>query len=630
MCGIAGSINCALDSADLEMINHRGPDAKGISKIYWCNNTVVLGHTRLAIVELSEAGNQPMVSECGRYYLIFNGEIYNHLELRKKLGGVTFKGNSDTETLLYFLIKYGITGVSDFNGIFSFAYLDTVLDKLYLVRDYFGVKPLYYYATTHQLIFSSEIKVIVSNECYSKLISLPALNTFLTFRYNPAPQTLFDGINKLEAATYLEYDCSGEINIHNYWPKKQVINYNINERDAIAEYKYLLEQAVNRQLMSDVPLGLLLSGGLDSAVLGHFMSKHSTYKVKSFTVGFEGKGNYNELDDARSTASIIQSEHYEVVMNKEQYLNYFYSSFYHTEEPIAEPTIPALLLVSQLASRHVKVVLSGQGADEPMAGYKRYKGEKLISQYHKLLSLIPLTYLSKILPNSSTIDRGIYSSGFKNEIDRFVAIYTLFTPDLKKKLYQDDLLDMIGQDQKLFFANHYAHADPTGSSLSKLLFIDTRSMLPDNLLLFNDKLTMANSIENRVPYLDIDLVNFIESLPEKFKLNGHTGKYIHRKAAQDFLPTQIINRKKRGFETPVHEWLRSELSATLLDIINSENSFSRTYFNRGFISKMVEQHRNNKKDYHKHLFILLSLELWYKNFYLTYNRDYSYTSLNVS
>lgn len=629
MCGIAGSVNSALSIEDVSLINHRGPDNISIVKAVVAGNDVYLGHTRLSIQDLSDAGNQPMYTACGNYCIVFNGEIYNHLQLREKLSHVKFRGHSDTETILYYLKEYGIKGVAEFNGIFAFAFLDKLQRKLYLVRDHFGVKPLYYYQNGNCFIFGSEIKIIKNNIAYKRDIDLKALNSFLTLRYNPSPQTLFKNIRKLEASTYLEYNFNGNIAIENYWAKEQRVDYSINEHEAILEYQRLLKQSVERQLLSDVPVGLLLSGGLDSAVLGYLMSEISADKIKTFSIGFQGKGNFNEIEDARMTASFIGSDHHDLFMDKKQYLDFFYKSFLYTEEPIASPTIPALFYVSELASKHVKVVLSGQGADEPMAGYKRYRGEKLISNYQNFLSFLPLPLISRMFPNNSSIERGIYSSQFKDELERFIGIYTIFTPELKAQLFKKDITGMIEEDQKQLFAKNYKLTDPSSDSLSRLLFLDTRSMLPDNLLLFNDKITMANSIENRVPYLDIDLINFIESLPVNLKLRGAKGKYIHRKAAEKWLPKSIIARKKRAFETPISEWFKHELGKSLYDLVENPNSFSEKYFNKEFIKKMISLHMNNKKDYQIHLFILLSLELWYRNFYLQSDNYHKHSSCSL-
>jgi asparagine synthase (glutamine-hydrolysing) len=615
MCGIVGSINTEIGEKTLELIKHRGPDSHGLVRDSIGDNDVYLGHTRLSIVDLSEAGSQPMYSDCGNYCISFNGEIYNHLELRKKLKGVNFKGHSDTETILYYIREFGIESISEFNGIFAFGFLDKVKKKLYLARDHFGVKPLYYYFNSNKLVFGSELKVILANKAYNKEIDLNALNTFLSFRYNPAPQTIFKNIFKLKAASYLVYDFNGQVKEQKYWNKPQKINYQIDEQSAIEEYRHLLQQAVKRQLLGDVPIGLLLSGGLDSAVLGYLMSQFNTSPVNTFTLGFEGKGDFNETEYAQETARLINSNHHEVLINKEIYLQTFHKSFYHVEEPIAEPTIPALNSVSALAAKYVKVVMSGQGIDEPMAGYKRYFGEQFLSSNKNLLKLLPLDLLGKIFPRNHTLARGLHAIKYKNDLDRFIGIFTIYTEDLKNEIYKTKLQEYKNESLNYLFSEPFALADSSNGSLSKLLFVDTRTMLPDNLLLFNDKITMANSIENRVPYLDIDLVNFIESLPVSFKLKGKTGKYLHREAVKKWIPNSIIQRKKRGFSTPVDEWFQNELSGTLEELISAQSSFSRIYFNLDVLKKMISDHKKRKRNYKHELFMLLSLELWYKNFY---------------
>lgn len=615
MCGIAGSVNTEIGEKTLQLIKHRGPDSQGLIRDNIGDNNVYFGHTRLSIVDLSEAGSQPMYSDCGNYCITFNGEIYNHLELRKKLKGVNFKGHSDTETILYYIREFGIEAVSEFNGIFAFGFLDKVKKKLYLARDHFGVKPLYYYFNSNKLVFGSELKVILANKAYKKEVDLKALNTFLSFRYNPAPQTIFKNIFKLKAASYLVYDFNGQIKEQKYWNKPQKINYQLDEQDAIEEYRHLLQQAVKRQLLGDVPIGLLLSGGLDSAVLGYLMSQLTSSPVNTFTLGFEGKGDFNETEYAQETARLINSEHHQVLINKEIYFQTFYESFYHVEEPIAEPTIPALNCVSALAAKYVKVVMSGQGIDEPMAGYKRYFGEQFISSNKRVLNLLPLNLLSKTFPRNHSLARGLHAMKYKNDLDRFIGIFTIYTEDLKNEIYKTELQQYKNESLNYLFSEPFTLADSTNGSLSKLLFVDTRTMLPDNLLLFNDKVTMANSIENRVPYLDIDLVNFIESLPVSFKLKGKTGKYLHRKAVQKWIPNSIIQRKKRGFSTPVDEWFQNELSGTLEELISAQSSFSRIYFNLDALKRMISDHKKRKRNYKHELFMLLSLELWYKNFY---------------
>ena len=321
------------------------------------------------------------------------------------------------------------------------------------------------------------------------------------------------------------------------------------------------------------------------------------------------------MDDAKNTAEFIKSDHYDVFMNLEQFLETFSMSYYHTEEPIAAATIPPLYHVAKLANEHVKVVMSGQGADEPMAGYKRYRGEKIIADYGKLLSLMPLNQIEKLFPSNITLQRGIYSSRFKNENDRFSAIFTLFTPEQKQKLLKAEHQSIITGNLKNLFSGLMERTDENAHSLNRLLYLDTRSLLPDSLLLFNDKITMAHSIENRVPFLDNDLIEFVESLPVSFKLRGKKTKYIQKMAAAKFLPDHIINRKKRAFETPIGLWFKKELGNTLIELTQQSNSFSREYFNINYIEEMIRLHKDQKRDYEKHLFILLSLEYWYQNFY---------------
>lgn len=615
MCGIAGSINTPLKKESLDLIHHRGPDSRGFAEVNVGQNKVYLGQTRLSILDLSEAGSQPMYSACGNYCIIFNGEIYNHQELRSELTDVQFRGHSDTETILYYLIRHGISATEKFNGIFAFGFLDIKNELFYVARDHFGVKPLYYHFKDNKLIFGSELKIIAANSFYEKNIDHDALSAFLTLRYNPSPYTLFKDIFRLEAAHYLEIRIGQSMKKVRYWHRIPVINKKITEAEAIDQYQFLLERAVKRQLLSDVPVGLFLSGGVDSAVLGYLMQQHTNYQIKTFTVGFEGAGEFNETADAKATAEFIGSDHQEEIISNELYHSYFLKSFYHTEEPIAEPTIPALSHVSKMASREVKVVLSGQGADEPLAGYKRYYGEQLLAKYHSLFRLAPKSLIAKLFPLNETLQRGMYASGFSNEFDRLMAIYTIFSPAMKKSILQTNgtpLKEGLTED---IFRRIYDDVKNWDNSLSKILYVDTRTMLPDNLLLFNDKTTMAHSIENRVPFLDVDLVNFVETLPAEMKLKGKTRKYIHKKAVGKWLPENIIHRKKRGFATPIDEWFRGSMGDDLMDLTNSADSGASKFFNKDYINTMINDHKNKKANYKRHLFALMSFELWYQQFY---------------
>lgn len=623
MCGIAGvvdssgNLNQNLLEKMSDVIKHRGPNDKGI--FFDKEKGVGFVHRRLSIIDL-QSGHQPMNSFDDNCVIIFNGEIYNYKELQDDLleKGMKFKTNSDTETILNTYLQYGVDGFNFLNGMFAFAIYDKKKDKLILARDSFGVKPLYYSFTANGITFASEIKAILQNKNYKAELDYTAFNSFLTYRYNPSPQTLFKNIFKLKPGEYLEFNLDGKYNLDYFDKYEPKINYSIKENDAIEEYSHLLQKSVTRQLTSDVPVGLFLSGGIDSAVLGYFMEKEIGKKFDSFTIGFSGERNYNEIDDANISSEFIGSENFTKTLSKVEYLDFFQKSFYHLEEPVAEATVPALYYLSQLTSKHVKVVLAGQGADEPLAGYRRYYGESKISKYQSLLNLLPLHTLSEMLPRNERLKRASYASQFTNEIERFLAIYTIFTPEQKSQLLNDDVKSRITNEDLDLLEPLYARTKNLDDSLSKILFIDTRMKLSDDLLMFGDKMTMANSLEMRVPYLDKELVKFLETLPSNLKLRGSKHKYIHKKAAEKWLPQEIINRKKRGFETPMDEWLQGSFADDAKKIFNEENSVSRNFFNLDFLNKIIDEHKAGKKNYLRHIFALLSFEIWYKTFFENY------------
>jgi asparagine synthase (glutamine-hydrolysing) len=622
MCGITGIYNYSskekIDHAALknmcDIIIHRGPDEGAV--FIDQGHHIGLGHRRLSIIDLT-TGSQPMSNANESIWIVFNGEIYNYPELKKELiaKGYKFRTTSDTEVIIYLYEEYGESAFYRLNGIFAFAIFDKTKNCLVLARDHFGVKPLYYSFHKGNLLFGSEIKTIISNNSFAREMDFEALNSFLTFRYNPAPQTLFKNIKKLYAGHYLKISLTGEPELKSFWNYSPEINSGISEKEAIAQYQGLLESAVKRQMISDVPVGLLLSGGVDSAVIGHLMQSFSKEKIKTFTIGFAGKGDFNELADARASAKYIGSEHFEVTISQKEYLDFFYKSFYYTEEPIAEMTIPALYYVSKLAASKVKVVLAGQGADEPLAGYKRYFGEQQISKYSQLLNYLPMQSFAKLAPRSERLRRAAYASQFTNEMERFLAIYTIFTPEQKEHLLNKDVKQQTRNVDLELIKRLYDQASGLKDSLAKILFIDTRKTLADNLLLFGDKITMANSLEMRVPFLDVELIKFVETLPSEMKLKGGVHKYIHKTAVKKWLPDEIIYRKKRGFSTPMDTWLQTDFAKEAGDLFNDSNSACRKYFNIEFINEMLNKHQNRKENFQRNIFALLSFEIWHKTFF---------------
>jgi len=414
---------------------------------------------------------------------------------------------------------------------------------------------------------------------------------------------------------YLKVTSEDHIELKSYWDYVPKTNIVISEREALEEYKGLLKNAVRRQMISDVPVGLLLSGGIDSAVLGYLMKEGSLGKIKAFTIGFPGKGDYNEIDDARETSKQLGLEHYSLTIEQNEYFDFFCNSFNHTEEPIAETTIPALYYVSKLAAKHVKVVLAGQGADEPLAGYHRYIGTYYISKYAGLFKILPLRKIAEILPRNERLKRAAFVSQISMELQRFLGVYTIFTSTQKENLLNGNTKKLIKNTDERLLERLYSQTGGLHDSLSKMLFIDTRMSLSDNLLLFNDKITMANSLEMRVPYLDIELIQFVESLPSSFKIKGLNLKYIHKKAVESWLPSEIVYRKKRGFSTPMDKWLQSSLVKVTKNMLNSKDSACREFFNLDFINKLIDQHQGRKMNFQRHIFALLSFELWYKNYF---------------
>ena len=621
MCGICGIADLGMtrridwDVARrmVRTLEHRGPDDEGL--YFNAEGNVFLGHRRLSIIDL-EGGRQPMSNDDQTVWIVFNGEIYNFRELRRELElrGYEFATRSDTEVILRLYEEYGAARFADLNGIFAFAIYDARSGEVILARDHFGVKPLYYAFSGGRLIFASEVKAILTDPEFSADLDYEALHTFLTLRYNPSPQTLIKGIYKLYPGHTLRAGAMGQPRVEQYWDWRPVTRRGVSEADAIEEYQHLLERAVRRQMVSDVPVGLLLSGGIDSAVIGVLMQGATEERIKTFTIGFAGRGGYNELADARASAALIGSEHHEMVLSKEDYLGFFIDSFYYTEEPIAEATIPALYHVARLAARHLKVVLAGQGADEPLAGYHRYIGERHLGRLAPLLSSPPMRALAALLPRNERLKRAVYASQFGDDLRRFLGIYTIFNEQQKAALLLPETARrMVDHDQALLdrFAGEI---DGLADSLSRLMYVDTRLSLSDNLLLFGDKMTMANSLECRVPFLDLDLVKFLETLPSELKLRGLTRKYIHKRSLAKWLPQEVIHRTKRGFETPMDQWLQSDFAENARRLFNEENSACRRYFNLATINTMIDRHKRRRENYLRHLFALLSFELWHRGF----------------
>ena len=622
MCGICGTYNFAgapvtphLVQGMTDVLRHRGPDGDG----YFIKGPIGLGHRRLSIIDL-DGGSQPITNENGTLHVVFNGEIYNFVELRQELQarGHLFTTRSDTEVIVHGYEEWGLDCLTRFNGIFAFALWDTDSQKLILARDRLGVKPLYYTILGNRILFASEIKSLLQDLDCPRQVNIRALGELFTLRYVPSPATLFRGIMKLPPAHLMVITAQGA-ETKRYWNSIPQIHKECDERALVDEYRELVEDAVRLQMRSDVPVGLFLSSGIDSGALLALMSKHTDQPVHTFTIGFAQGERTNETEDAREMALRFGARHSEMIVSAEDYRNYYERYMRDLEEPVGNETAAAFYFVSLITGRHVKVALTGQGADEPWAGYPRHLGAKLSQYYGQLPRLLTQRVIKpsvKKWTRNEQLRRGVASLDEPDVLSRFVKIYSFYDCEMKDKLFQPWIKEEISPNgiearQALQpLQSLVPHLDP----LNQMLYIDTRANLPDDLLMVADKTAMSNSLEVRVPFLDHRVVEFVESLPSHFKLRGLQGKYLHKKAIEKWLPKSIVYRKKKGFENPIDKWLRTEMRRYVNDCLLSERSAVRRYFKPTYIDNLLQQHEAGRQNYLRHIYLLISFELWHQQF----------------
>jgi len=622
MCGITGIFDYKGTPIDRELlqgmndrITHRGPDGEGI----FLKDNIGLGNRRLSIIDI-EGGQQPQSNEDDTLHVVFNGEIYNFIELREELSGRghRFKTRSDTEVIVHAYEQWGDECPKHFNGMFVFALWDSKKRRLLIARDHLGIKPLYYVNLGDQLLFASEIKALLVDPRCHRSVNLNGLSQLFTLRYVPSPETLFEGIQKLPPAHLMTVDATG-VNIRRFWNSRPKIRETIDEGALVEEYQALVEDAVRLQMRSDVPVGLFLSSGVDSGCLLAIMSKLSPHPVRTFTIGFEFGEKSNETDDARQMAKMFGSDHSEMIIGPTDYQEYYKRYMWDLEEPVGNETAAAFYFVSHITSKHVKVALTGQGADEPWAGYGRYLGMKLSSFYSKLPSTLTRHILSPIgqhLIKQEQLKRGLMSLHEKDILTRLVSIYSFFSPAMKRKLFKPWVLEQISANgleaRKALSARQAEVADL--DPLTQMLYMDTRTNLPDDLLMVGDKTSMANSLEVRVPFLDYRIIEFIETLPPNLKLRGFSGKYLHKKAARKWLPKEVVYRKKKGFANPIDKWLRTSMKSFVNECLLSESAGVNQFFNRQFIQDTLKRHERDEAEHLRHIYLLMSFELWHRQF----------------
>ncbi len=619
MCGIVGIFSYAtrqpVDKPLLEKmtesIAHRGPDGHG----YYISEDRMLGfgHRRLSIIDLN-TGDQPMCNEDGTVWITFNGEIYNYRELREqlKVRGHRFKTASDTEVIIHAYEEWGVECANKFNGIFAFGIWDEKKQSLYVARDHFGVKPLYYHDNGRIFSFASELKALLCDTTVSRAIDYDALHFCLTLRHTPSPWTLLKSIRKLPPSSYMIVNNEG-VHINCYWNMAPEVDHSRSEQNWIEELQTVYPQAVKRQMVSDTPIGLSLSGGVDSNTLLALMSKEEA-RVHTFTVGFEGADKRDdELDAARQAAGIFNADFSGRQVTQDDYISFMQKYMWHLEEPIGNESAAAYYFVAKLAREKVKVLLSGQGADEPFGGYSRH----LAAQYSRYLQWIPSSMVQPLgcalLPffrGNESPGRMIDSLSYDNEIDQMLSTYSITTPAMRRELFSPDFAVRSSPHILTDYIRTQVARAPHGTRLEKMTYIDARTSLSDNLLLCGDKMGMAASVEMRVPFLDLEVMKIAESIPGSFKVRNFKNKVIHKKVCEQWLPQSVVHRRKVGFNEAMNVWMKRNLDQTLTSLVEKPDSISRTMLNIGYVRQLQREHNSGKSDHQRILFLLLSIEIW--------------------
>jgi asparagine synthase (glutamine-hydrolysing) len=596
---------------------HRGPDGDG----FWVENDVGLGMRRLSIMDI-EGGKQPLASEDGLIRMVFNGEIYNHEELRQDLlaAGHRFTTRTDGEVIPHLYEQYGLDAVARLDGLFAFALWDVRERRLLLARDHLGVKPLYFHVSSDGIRFASELKALLCDAMVPRRLDRYALDNHLTFRFTPAPATLLEGVRKLQPATYMVFTGRDEQHSVRYWDPPPLKRQDLSLEAAAGEFRERLRIAVRRQMMSDRPIGAMLSGGIDSAAIVGLMAEEGA-TVRTFTVGFEGDGDSDETPLARETAQRFSTEHHDIVLRGADFRDELPAVIEMLEEPVATSSALGFGEVSKLARQHVPVLLSGQGADELLGGYWRYVGEWISGRALPIvnsLRLGPQLARASRRVRSLRLERGLTALRYPDTLDRFLQTYAVFRADQKDGLYGDDLKASLGHNDGPtpgdVVEQYRTRADSRGS-LSQMMFVDLRLWLPDDLLLVGDKMSMAESVEMRVPFLDRELVEFAESLPTRYKVRWGVRKVVHKRAMRGLLPPKIIHRKERGFATPIDRWLRgADLGDYARELLLDSDGICAELMDRNYVSGLLELHRAGLADNTRQIFCLLSLELWGRRF----------------
>jgi asparagine synthase (glutamine-hydrolysing) len=625
MCGICGKlefdpeakVKTHLLKRMADAIAHRGPDDEG----YYQEGQVGLGFRRLSIIDLS-GGHQPLANENGSIWIVFNGEIYNYRELGDLLvsKGHIFKTKSDTEVIVHLYEEYGRDCVQYLRGMFAFAIWDSVKKTLFLARDRVGIKPLYYYLDENFISFGSEMKAILADPAVRREIDPAMIDRFLTYYYLPGPTTLLRDFNKLEPGHWLAVQ-GGKIQVESYWDLdfQQADDREYTE-DLERQVVTLLDHTVQLHMISDVPVGFLLSGGVDSTAMLSLASKKTDKPISSYTIGFSHPGVVDERPFARLAAERFGSEHHEISITAREFASFLPEYVWYMEEPVCEPASVALYYISKLARQYVKVLISGEGGDEAFGGYHNYMYLSWLERIKKALG--PLRSVASYgmqlvgdISDSRVLKK--YAPLMNASLDEHylsrISSPFLYFNTIPSAIYTAEMSRRVDKFQSAEVTRRLFSMRSGDGPLEKMLYVDTKTWLPDDLLIKADRMTMANSIELRVPFLDHHVLEFAARLPGNQKVRGWQMKYLLKKALAKHVPKEIIHRRKVGFPTPSVSWLAHDLKDVVSDILLDSKSISRGYFKRKAVEELIERNSQSSR-YTAEIFSLVVLELWHRTF----------------
>lgn len=618
MCGIAGYYGQGNKNLLVKMTNtlkHRGPDDAG----FFVDEKVGLGHQRLSIIDLSSAAHQPMSNEDKTVWIVFNGEIYNFKELKEQLKDKhSFASHSDTEIILHLYEELGEAVFTKLEGMFAIALYDQKNKKLFLARDRMGKKPLYYSLINNTLIFGSELKTLLEHPLIKKELDLFVLNEFLLYEYVPTPHSILKNVYKLEPGYFLTYD-GVNLRKNKFWEIKfEVLGSRLKFEDAMSELDIRLDKAVQARLVSDVPLGIFLSGGIDSSTIAYYAQKNSKQKIKTFSIGFE-EDSFDESKYARLVAKHLGTEHYEKMLSAKDSLDLIPRIAGLMDEPFADASIIPTFLLSEFTREHVTVALGGDGGDELFCGYDTFTAHRLAEYYEKIPRVVREVVIEKIVKQLPTSFKNIsfdfkakkFISGFKENKNRRNQLWLgSFDKEERGKLFRKEVWQGLANENEYRIIDDYSANFSKENCFNQLILLYLRTYMMDDILVKVDRASMFNSLEVRAPFLDTNVVDCVNSLPTSFKLNGLQSKYILKKIMEGKLPKEIIWRKKKGFGIPLAHWLSNELKDFTAELLNEEKIDREGLFDSSYINRLLKDHYERRADNRKLIWTLIVFEMW--------------------